>query len=194
VDGRDLFLASQYVAGLGLLASIWFVPRARSHLAGRDDQAGRLAAASAFGMLLGVISILVGMTPITGVAFQAADEADGALIRAAVDTSNEMIGASKFAFAAALVTGSLAGARSGSIPRWFTWLGFVGATLALVGAASTFSMGTLLEFGSPIEIAGLALPLVWVLVLGALTSRPANTPETLHSERFREMARHGGAG
>src|SRR5438094_9301139 len=123
VADRGAFLASQYLAGLAAFAFIWFAPRLRSHLGGEDEGAGRLATASAVGMLLGLTLVLAGMTLFSGMALKAAGEADAVVVRAAVDIGNELIGSSKFALAATLFTRYRAGAKGGSHCQWVALLG-----------------------------------------------------------------------
>ena len=178
VADRGAFLASQYLAGLAAFAFIWFAPRLRSHLGGEDEGAGRLATASAVGMLLGLTLVLAGMTLFSGMALKAAGEADAVVVRAAVDIGNELIGSSKFAFAATLFTGSLAGAKSGSISQWLALFGLLGGPLLALSAASVFAESAFFEFGGPVDLLGGALPPAWLFVLSVQIYRRAGARES----------------
>ncbi len=175
---QEFFLAdarqAQAAAAVVLLpfaaaALLWFVAGVRSLLSAEDDRVGLLPAAAGLGGCFFAATFAVGMTTSNSVAaalaFTDAFQFDAGFARYTLILGIILTTASLAGAAVLVVATSLAGGRSGLLPRWLCRSGYVVALLALV---------SVLLFAWPI-----ALVVLWllacsiVLLRGTKTARPA---------------------
>ncbi len=171
VDRRAAFLVSGYVAGLAVMAYLWFLGGVRDHLRGRGVD-GLDGVASAGGVFA-VTVMLLGMAMFGGVAFAAARLGDPPLVRAFTDTGNIAIEMSKFGLAVFVLAVSSAGASSGALPGWLVRLGIASVPMMLVSAVALFVDHGVFQFGGAIDLGGAVPALVWIVALSVVMLRSA---------------------
>jgi hypothetical protein len=137
-EGRARPIREFFLAGLGAASLMWFSGSLRAHLRRVEGAPGRLSAV-AFGSGMGAAVLLfvagsLFLAPASTVVF--AEEADRVLLDPSASQVAESAGFIAFTYAlfaaAVMITASsLLAVRSGALPVWFGWVGFVVA-LALV--------------------------------------------------------------
>jgi len=137
-EGRARPIREFFLAGLGAASLMWFSGSLRAHLRRVEGAPGRLSAV-AFGSGMGAAVLLfvagsLFLAPASTVVF--AEEADRVLLDPSASQVAESAGFIAFTYAlfaaAVMITASsLLAVRSGALPAWFGWVGFVVA-LALV--------------------------------------------------------------
>jgi hypothetical protein len=175
---RLVFGLSTFLAGLGLLAICIFVGSLYQFMAEDNRRLAGLGAAVA--AVSGVVFIVVGMSALGGLTLNpgSSTPAELAVIRAAADTSNIIIGLAKFAFAAMIVC-VIAGTPNimGTTMRV---TGAVAAALLLgSGLPPLLAAGGIGQFGGSVDLAGSGLALLWILALSVVVTarvRLDNTP------------------
>jgi hypothetical protein len=167
LDKRTEFLVSTYVLGVGCVLLLLFLGGLRAYLGREDPLAG-----SAFGAgLVAVALVMTGTATIAGLVFTAAEMGDGAVVRALVDAGNAQFAMAGLAWAAVLVAGSAAAARTGALPAPLRALGYAGAALLLITGLSLAIDHGPLEAGGPLNLLG-TLPLIaWVVGTGIVMLR-----------------------
>jgi hypothetical protein len=167
LDKRTEFLVSTYVLALGCLLLLVFMGGLRAHL-GRDDP----LAGSAFGAgVVAVALVMTGTATIAGLVFTAAGMHDGAVIRALVDAGNAQFAMAGLAWAAALLSGSAAAARTGALPGGLRVLGYAaGALLVVTGLSLALDHGPL-EAGGALNLLGTLPLIVWIVGVSVVMLR-----------------------
>jgi heme-degrading monooxygenase HmoA len=109
--------------------------------------------------------MFVGMATFAGAAFRTAALGDQFVVRAAVDTGNMLIEASKFGFAV-LIVATCVGEALPSLSSRFRTAGLVAAAALVLSAVPPFVVERGVgQFGGPIDLAGGVPALVWLSVL-----------------------------
>src|SRR3981081_4280012 len=98
IERRTALVDGMLIAGLGVMALLWFFGVLADTLR-RDTQSASYAHAAFAGGLAGTLLVFVGMLLFSGTAFRAAGMADQTLGRATVDTGNMLIETGKYGFA-----------------------------------------------------------------------------------------------
>lgn len=181
---RTAFALSIFLAGLGLLAFCIFAASLYQFMASADRRLAGLAAAVA--MVSGVVLIVVGMSPFSALTLNPvyASAGEFAVVRAAADTGNVIIGLAKFAFAGMILC-IIAGAPN--ITR--TTMRVTGAVVAVVLLCSALppllGAGGIGQFGGAFDLIGSGLALLWILAFSVLVTarvqrltQPAGLPST----------------
>ena len=173
------FALSTFLAGLGLLAICIFAASLYRFMAEADRRLAGLAAAMA--LVAGVVLIVVGMGVLSGLTLHPLDATAGelAVVRAATDTGNVIIGLAKFAFAGMILC-VIVGAP-----------GITGTTLRATGAIAAvvllcsalpplLAAGGVGQFGGALDLVGSGLALLWVLAFSLVVAGgvPRSTPAT----------------
>jgi hypothetical protein len=166
---RVVFALSTFLAGLGLLAFCIFAGSLYRVMASADHRLAGLGAAVA--AVCGVVLIVIGMSALSGLALNPAYTTPGelAVVRAAADTSNVIIGLAKFAFAGMILC-VIAGAPN-----------ITGITMRVTGAMAAVmllcsALPPLLaasgvgQFGGPVDLVGSGVALLWILVFSVVVS------------------------
>jgi hypothetical protein len=163
LEHRGDFLASTYVLAIGCLLLLLFMGALRAHLGG--EQA---LSSAAFGSgVAGIVLLMAGAAVFDGLSFTAAGMHDGAVVRAFVDVGNALLAMSGLAFAGLL----LAGSAAGPLPSWLRALGYLGAAvLVIVGLSLVVDHGPL-ESGGPLNLAGTAPTLIWIVAASVVLVR-----------------------
>jgi hypothetical protein len=169
VTQRTAFALSIFLAGLGLLAFCIFAASLYRYMASANRRLAGLAAAVA--MVSGVILIVVGMSAFTGLTLNPvyATAGDLAVVRAAADTGNVIIGLAKFTFAGMILC-VIAGAPdiTGTAMRV---TGAVAAVVLLCSALPPLlAAGGIGQFGGPLDLIGSGLALLWILAFSVLVT------------------------
>ena len=171
LDRRSAFLVGGYVAGLALMAYLWFLGGVQNYLRARG--ADGIGGAASAGGVFAITAMLLGMAMFSGVAFVAARLGDPPLVRALTDTGNIAIETSKFGFAVFVLAVSSAGAASGVLPRWLVRLGVASVPVMLVSAVALFVDHGVFQFGAAIDLGGAVPALVWIVCLSVVMLRSA---------------------
>jgi hypothetical protein len=170
-DKRGSLLAGDFFIGIGALFFFVFAGGLRRHLRATARGDDGLAGTSFGGGVAGVALLLAGTAVINGIAFRAAG--GGANIRSEFDTANALFFLSGFPFAVFFGAAAWAGARSGALPGWTSWLGWLAAVLQIVGAiglfakSGFFATGGAMGFVAPVVGTIWALGVSWHLYRGA---------------------------
>jgi hypothetical protein len=165
---RPQVLAGMYVAGLTVVALLFFLGSVRCWLARERADAG-LTIVAIGGATIGIGAQLVGMLLFYGAAFKVAGQHEHAIVRALTDGGNAGIEISKFGFAA-FIAGVCLGGRQ-ALPVVVFRAGLVAAAALTVSAVSLFSEAQLTQFGGGLDLVGTAPAIVWIVVLSVLIGR-----------------------
>jgi hypothetical protein len=166
---RISFALSIFLAGLGLLAFCIFAASLYRFMASADRRLAGLAAAVA--MVSGVLLIVVGMSAFSGLTLNPVYATAGelAVVRAAADTGNVIIGLAKFAFAGMILC-VIAGAPNIA----GTTMRITGAVAAVVLLCSALppllSAGGIGQFGGALDLIGSGLALLWILAFSLVVA------------------------
>jgi hypothetical protein len=169
VTQRTAFALSTFLAGLGLLAFCIFAAALYRFMASADRRLAGLAAAVA--MVSGVVLIVLGMSAFSGLTLNPVYATTGelAVVRAAADTGNVIIGFAKFAFAGMILC-VIADAPNitGTAMRV---TGAVAAVVVLCSALPPLlATGGIGQFGGPVDLVGSALALLWILAFSVVVA------------------------
>ncbi len=178
VDHRPELLVAMYVAGLAVIALLFFLAAVWAWLqGGGGDDAFAITAIG--GALVGIGAQLVGMLLFYGASYKIAGQHQYALVRGLTDAGNAGVEISKFGFAA-LIAGTCLAARR-LLPAVLFATGLAAAAAAVGSAIPLFSEGSFTQFGGGLDVVGIAPAIVWLaalsLTLSARTTRQRTTGE-----------------
>jgi hypothetical protein len=164
---RVVFALSTFLAGLGLLAVCMFAGSLYWFMAVADRPIAGLAAAVA--TVSGVLLIVVGMSTLSGLTLNPVySPAELAVVRAAADTGNVIIGLAKFPFAGMILC-VVAGAQITGITMRVT--GAIAAVGLLCSALPPLlTPGGIGEFGGAIDLVGSGLALLWIFAFSVVVT------------------------
>lgn len=171
-DDRGVILVATWVAGLGLVAAIWFFAGVAGWIGARARPAERsLASGAAASGVIGVLLTVLGLLLFYGATYEVAGRHELAVVRGLTDAGNATIEMGKFGIAAFVAAASLIGARAGRLGSGLARLGLLSATAALVSTIALFAEGSFTEFGGPLDLLGGAPAILWLLALSVLMLR-----------------------
>jgi hypothetical protein len=166
---RTAFALSIFIAGLGLLFFCVFAASLYRLMAATNHPLPGVAAAAA--TMTGVVLIVVGMSALTGLTLNPpSTSSEGlAVVRAAADTGNLIIGLAKFAFTAAILCAI--GDTSDILSRRMRVTGAVAAVTLLSSALPPLLAARGIgQFGGPVDLIGSGLALLWILALSVVVT------------------------
>lgn len=171
VTQRTAFALSIFLAGLGLLTFCIFAASLYRFMASADRRLAGLAAAVA--MVSGVVLIVIGMSAFTGLTlnpvYATAGAGELAVVRAAADTGNIIIGLAKFPFAGMILC-VIAGAPNIT----GTTMRTTGAVAAVMLLCSTLppllAAGGIGQFGGAVDLLGSGTGLLWILAFSVVVT------------------------
>jgi hypothetical protein len=157
------FALSVFLAGLALVVLSVFAGLMYRFLAAAGSEVAGFGAAVS--TVSAVLLIVVGMSVASGPTLNPTGQL--AVVRAAVDTGNVIIGLAKFAFAGVIVC-VIAGAHRG-VGRLMCITGAV-VGVALLGSAlpPLLASSGVAQFGGPLDLAGSGLALLWLFALSVV--------------------------
>jgi hypothetical protein len=175
VDKRTEILVGMYIAGLALIALVYFASTVRSWLASSGGDRSEVLATVAFaGALSGVLLAIVGMVLFYGAAYKVAGEGELAIVRALTDAGNAAIEMTKFAFAVFIGAVSIAARNQRLLPDWLTVTGPAMAVILLATAIPLIAEGSFTQFGGGLDLLGAAPAFAWILVLSIVMVRQSS--------------------
>jgi hypothetical protein len=174
---QGLAFAAVVILPFAVAALLWFVAGIRSLLRADDRPASALPAAAALGGGVFAATFLIGMTTtnavFTALTFTDSYQFDAGVARLTLILGTVLTTGALSGAAVLVVATSMAGGRSGLLPRWFARSGYVVAVLML------FSV---LLFAWPYALFGL-----WLLTLSIMLLRTAKvTGKAVPGQRGQE--------
>jgi hypothetical protein len=174
VEHRTALVDGVLVAGLGVMALLWFLGILGDTLRRNDDRAPSLALVAVLGGVVGVALTFIGMLVFSGAAFEAAGMGDHALIRAAVDTGNMLIETGKYGFTVLILATCASASRVGLLSRRMVVTGVLAAAVLAISSIPPFladhGVG---QFGGGVDVLGGIPGFLWLVVLSVVMSRRA---------------------
>jgi hypothetical protein len=138
VRHRGAFVTGILPAAVGLMALLLFVGVLTTALRGDEPANSPLGAVVVLGGLAGILLMFVGMVLFGGAAFRTAEMGDRFVVRAAVDTGNMLIEASKFAFAVLIFAVCGMGLASGRLSQRMVVIGRAAGAVLVLSALPPF--------------------------------------------------------
>jgi hypothetical protein len=173
VDHRAAFVRGTVVASVAVLLLLWFLAGVAMIVRAVDGRNGGSSLSIALGGGFGVTVLYVGMLLFNGVAFRAASMHEPGVVRAAVDTGNMLIEASKFGFAMVLLATCGASSTHQFMSRRLRRAGWVAAILSLATAVPPFFVEHgLAQFGGALDLIGGVPAFAWLGVLSLTIAFP----------------------
>jgi hypothetical protein len=171
IEHRTALVDGMLIAGLGVMALLWFFGVLANTLR-RDTQSASYAHAAFAGGLAGTLLVFVGMLLFSGTAFRAAGMADQTLVRATVDTGNMLIETGKYGFAVLILATCAAASHSNLLSRRMILIGVTAATILALSTIPPFladhGVG---QFGGGIDVLGGIPGFVWIFALSVQLAR-----------------------
>ena len=144
---------------------------------GTGDDGPAMAPAAVAGGGIAVVLLLAGMAVPTGVALNAAQMSDPALVRAAFDVANVVIEMSKFGLAVLVLATCFGGRRWLGAPA--VVVGVCAAALLVASALPPFLADRgIWQFGAPVDLGGLVPGALWMIWLSLRVARGTSTPRS----------------
>lgn len=163
-----------YFAGLALFLGVWYLMGLFWLLRRGSEADWLLPAVAVLGGVSALLVSMVGGVAEAGIAFRAAALHDVALNRMAYDTVT-VTGTIIFLPAAAMVAAaSIHAQRTGVLPTWLIWLGWVNVVTGFIGAVSGLSDAKLWFV---FAIVALVTLMVWFVATSILIWSRAGQPE-----------------
>jgi hypothetical protein len=175
-DHRGAILAGDFLAGLGIVALLWFLGSLRSYLRAAEGGEGRLSAASFGGGVAGAGLLLAALAVLSAAAFKVGGLGDDNLNRALFDLSTFLGFVPGFAFAVLLGAASCSAARSGALPPWLYWLGSVAAVAQLLSTIGLFVESGFFAEGGFFIVLAFLMAAVWVIAVSVVLIRRNGVP------------------
>jgi hypothetical protein len=174
VDHRGALVKGMLVAGLALMALLWFFGILGDAIRRNDEAGPSLSLVAMLGGLMGIALIFVGMVLFSGAAFKAASMGDPALIRATVDTGNMIIEASKYGFAVLILATCTSSGRHRFVSHRMMLSGLIAAGLLVASSFPPFLVDHGIgQFGGGIDVLGGIPGFAWIVVLSISMARRA---------------------
>jgi hypothetical protein len=170
-EHRTALVAGILVAGLGLIALLWFLAVLADTLR-RDTNTPPFAYAAVIGGVVGILLMFIGMLLFSGTAFRAAEMGDRSLVRATVDTGNMLIETSKYGFALLIAATCASCWPSHVLSRRMIQAGIVAAVILVLSSIPPFltdhGVG---QFGGGIDVLGGIPGFAWIIALSVQMAR-----------------------
>jgi hypothetical protein len=180
VDHRAAFVRGTVLAGLGVVALLWFIAVLASALRAAHPANDLPVFGVLVGGVAGVLLMLVGMLLFTGVAFRAAGMGEGAVVRAAVDTGNALVESGKYGFAVLILAVCAAGEGRALVSAGMRRAGRLAAVLLLVSSLPPyFAEHGAGQFGGPIDVLGGVPAFAWFMGLSIMLALRTGRVATL---------------
>lgn len=175
VEHRTALVDGMLLAGLGLMALLWFYGVLGIRLAPLDRRASSFAVAAVAGGLMGIALMFVGMLLFAGAAFRAASLGNDALVRSVVDTGNMLIETGKYGFAVLILATCASSGSSSFLTRRMKTLGVIAAAILVLSTVPPFladhGIG---QFGGGIDVIGGLPGFAWIIALSVIMARPTD--------------------
>jgi hypothetical protein len=172
VDHRTALVYGMLLAGIGLMALLWFYGVLGDRLTPRGQRASSFAVAAVAGGLMGIALMFVGMLLFAGAAFRAAKMGNDALVISVVDTGNMLIETGKYGFAVLILATCAAPGATSFLTRRMKTLGVVAAAILVLSTAPPFladhGIG---QFGGGIDVVGGVPGFVWIIAVSVMMTR-----------------------
>ncbi len=133
-DNRGPILTGTLLMGLGVLAMIWFVASLVESMRRVDE--GRLATAALIGFVLTFAAGLISALTKASLAYSVAAILTPDEVRALFHVTLVVDAMSSIMFAAFAIAVAGAALRTGFLPRWWGWVSFLMALLAILSATA----------------------------------------------------------
>jgi hypothetical protein len=166
VDHRTAIVDGTLLAGLGVMALLWFFGVLFVHLRQHDRTASPLPVVAVIGGAVGITLMFVGMLVFAGTAFRAASMGNDALVRSVVDTGNMLIETSKYGYAVLVIATCVAPTAPALLSRRMRVAGVISAIVLVVSTVPPFLTGHGIgQFGGGIDVLGGIPGFVWIIAL-----------------------------
>jgi hypothetical protein len=173
-DDRGVILFATWVAGVGLIAAIWFFYGAAAWLGDASRPAERtLAGGAAAAGVAGVLLTLVGLLLFYGAAYEVAGAHQLAVVRGLTDAGNATIEMGKFGIAAFIAGTCVIGMRAARIGRGLARAGLISAAVAVASSIALFAEGSFTEFGGTLDLLGGVPAILWLVAISVRMLRGA---------------------
>jgi hypothetical protein len=171
VDHRAALVKGMLVAGLALMALLWFFGILGDAIRRNDEAGPSLSFVAMLGGFMGIALMFIGMLLFSGAAFKAADMGDPALVRATVDTGNMVIEASKYGFAV-LILATCASGRHPFLSHRMMLIGVIAAAILVASSFPPFLVDHGIgQFGGGIDVLGGIPGFAWIVALSISMAR-----------------------
>ena len=182
VEHRDALVKGILVAGLALMALLWFFGILGDAIRRNDEAGPSLSFVAMLGGLMGIALMFIGMLLFSGAAFKAANMGDPALVRATVDTGNMVIEASKYGFAV-LILATCASGRHPFLSHRMILSGLIAAAILVASSFPPFLVDHGIgQFGGGIDVLGGIPGFAWIVALSISMAR-RGVPEVADAPR-----------
>jgi hypothetical protein len=175
-DHRGAILAGNFIAGIGVVAFLWFLGSLRSYLRAAEGGEGRLSAASFGGGVAATAVLIASLATLSAAAFEVGGLGDDTVNRALFDLAMFLGIAAGFGFAVVLGAASCSAARSGALPPWLYWLGSVAAGAQLLSTIGLFVDSGFFAEGGWFVVIAFLIAVVWLLSVSVLMMRRDGVP------------------
>jgi formate hydrogenlyase subunit 4 len=162
-DHHDALHVIQLIFGAAAFFFVWFIGALRSSLGAAEGGQGRLATTAYGGGLIAAAALFVSFALVaTATLHPATNGAD--VTRALTDAAAMVLAVSAPAVVVFFVANSLSILRSGYLPSWLGWLGFLTALFNAMGIGAVFTdHGAFAADGVLGFLIGFILFLAWIL-------------------------------
>jgi hypothetical protein len=175
VEHRTALVEGMLLAGLGLMALVWFYGVLGARLSPQGRRTSSFAITAAAGGLMGITLMFIGMLLFAGAAFRAASMGDEALVRSVVDTGNMLIETGKYGFAVLILATCAAPGAATFLTRRMKTVGVIAAAILMLSTVPPFladhGIG---QFGGGIDVVGGVPGFLWIIALSVMMARPAD--------------------
>jgi hypothetical protein len=154
-------LISDFVGVAATLPMLFFLGALWRAVRSSETTGGAAAVVAVIGIVFGGAMINLAQAIDASLAFKAAKLLDGGSTRLAFDVLRTTHAYVSFPFVASIVATSMVALRSGFLPRWLAFVGFLTSAVMLIGTFSVFAdTSNILNL---INLIGFILFLVWIL-------------------------------
>jgi hypothetical protein len=172
VEHRTALVDGMLLAGIGLMAVLWFYGVLAVRLTPRDGRASSFAIAAVAGGVMGIALMFVGMLLFAGAAFRAASMSDDALVRSVVDTGNMLIETGKYGFAVLILATCAAPGATSFLTVRMKAVGVIAAAMLVLSTVPPFLADDGIgQFGGGIDVVGGLPGFVWIVALSVMMTR-----------------------
>ena len=172
VGHRAALVKGTLVAGLALMALLWFFGILGDAIQRNDEAGPSLSLVAVLGGVMGIALMFIGMLLFSGAAFKAATMSDPALVRATVDTGNMVIEASKYGFAVLILATCASSERHSFLSHRMMLSGVIAAAILIASSFPPFLVDHGIgQFGGGIDVLGGIPGFAWIVALSISMAR-----------------------